>query len=77
MDITNEERAALRKLEKLVKDWPRTLGLFSNSGHLMVLKLDKSADFPTPGIFEYERRCVMNIGRKIPNDGGCLPYDGE
>jgi len=35
-DLTTKEKAAIARLRKLAKTWPKTLALFSNSGTLEV-----------------------------------------
>ena len=75
-ELTAEEKAAIKRLDRAFKDWPRTLGLFSCNGTLMLLALEGEALFPQPGIYTYEAIAVRDYGRKVPNDGGCLPYDG-
>lgn len=75
--MTEEEESAVRSLKRLANKWPRTLGLFSNSGTLIVIKLDSEGVWPEPGGLGYEDRTVLNLGRRVPNDGGCLPYDGN
>lgn len=66
---TKRERAAIDRLHRLAKTWPKSLTLFSWSGSLVVIRTDDYAGSPD------EMREAMNAGRieyveGITNDGG-------
>lgn len=71
LELTKEEKSAIRRLKRLAKDWPDSLWLFSASGTLWVMKRDEHGDQAMKEGFwggcdpEY---CVEIID--IPNDGG-------
>lgn len=79
MTLTNEERAAIRALERLAKKWPKSLWLFSVSGTLHVMKKDAKGKRPEVpdtscqaapggGTLTDQRMSVATID--IENDGG-------
>lgn len=39
IELTDEEKGAIRALKKLAKTWPNTLWIFSASGSLRVLRV--------------------------------------
>lgn len=67
--LTAEERKAIAALKRLAKRWPQTLGLFSASGSLCVIRLAEDGSFPdaSGGVDPAaEVDCIYGI----PNDGG-------
>ncbi len=75
VDLTPAETRAIRRLQRLAKDWPPTLLLFSWSGSLVVLK-------PGQGRTYNDASVAHILG--IPNDGGdphgpglCQPSWGD
>lgn len=58
-DLTAAERKAIRSLEKLATEWPKTLWLFSNNGTLEVHKGGQFSD-----------ESVVAVITGIRNDGG-------
>jgi hypothetical protein len=69
-DLTEEEQAAIRSLERLAKRWPRTLGLFDFSGSLSVVRGNGRGGFlyEDDGRGEAPSRIVDIFG--IPSGGG-------
>ena len=64
-DLTEDERHAIRSLQRLAAHWPPTLMLFSWSGSLVVVPSDGSfADAADP------ESLVIDTIAGIPNDGG-------
>ena len=61
--LTEKEAKAIRGLEQLAKNWPKSLSLFSHSGTLCVMKFH-------PGHPEDERGRVVEVISGIDNDGG-------
>lgn len=59
--LTTEEKRAIRSLQRLAEKWPRSLGLLSWSGSLVVLPVDEMVE-------PVEHRTVSIHG--IPNEGG-------
>ncbi len=68
--MTKEERSAINSLERLAKRWPKTLGLFSWSGSLTVIRLDEKGEFPLE-CREYMHKAIVCDISGIKNDGGC------
>lgn len=51
--LTDEEKKAIRSLNRLAKKWPETLWIFSGGGNAVVLKNDrfgKRAHLPGDGV---------------------------
>ena len=63
VELTENEKDAIRRLKRVAKDWPKTLTLFSWSGTLTVLKLP-------PSHFDPVSSYVVAYVEGIPNDGG-------
>lgn len=61
-ELTQDERRAIRSLERIAKTWPRSLLLFAGGTGLTVRK-------PVSGKFYGEEYIVATIPG-IPNDGG-------
>ncbi|WCO67901.1 hypothetical protein PO878_04080 [Iamia majanohamensis] len=67
--LTDEEEKAVRSLRRLAKKWPETLGLFSWSGSLCIVRLDEGVN----GRYGMPDAITPNvIGDRLPivNDGG-------
>jgi len=62
-DLSPEEQAAIRALERLAKRWPPSLKLFSWSGTLCVIRADAS-------LLDNPDAQVITTIEGIPNDGG-------
>lgn len=60
--LTDDERRAIRSLQRLAKKWPRSLLVYGGTSGLTVRK-------PTPGEF-YDSRFVVADIVGIPADGG-------
>lgn len=43
-ELDDDEREAIRRLARALRDWPRTIGLFGASGSLHVILLDHQED---------------------------------
>lgn len=68
-DLTPEEEAAIRALQRLAKKWPQTLWLYSASGRLQVMRCDEHGDHAQVGEgVDPDYRVATIYG--IPNDGG-------
>lgn len=69
MELTKEERHAIRTLERLSSRWPETLWLFSANGELNIMKYKKDG---TRAVLSHggmdANYSVASID--IPNDGG-------
>lgn len=63
------EDAAVKALQRLARRWPETLGLFSASGTLLVVRLEEDGSFPSPGRWGATRDTTITE-IDIPNDGG-------
>jgi hypothetical protein len=68
--LTDEEKKAIRALNRVAKIWPKSLWLFSASGSLNVMRCDADGDHAyddaTCGVDQ--DYSIENID--IPNDGG-------
>lgn len=62
MQLTADEVAAIRSLQRLAKKWPQSLMLFGGTGCLTVRK-------PAPGEL-YDARYIVADIPGIPSDGG-------
>lgn len=74
MDIepTDEERRAIKCLQRLARRWPESLWLFSASGQLNVMRLRQDGERASGGDNAQDAYdpdyCLATID--IPNDGG-------
>jgi hypothetical protein len=68
IEITPEEDAAIRSLERLAKKWPRSLTLASMGGSLVVYHTDDERMSLPNNTQRVEAVIASIIG--IPNDGG-------
>lgn len=73
-ELTKEEQNAINSLKRLAKRWPKSLMLFSGSGELCVLDVNKCQDWPE-GTPEYKAGgfnpdSILDRIQGIPNDGG-------
>lgn len=71
-DFTEEERKAIKSLERLSKKWPKSLTLFSWSGTLVVFRTDDVRNqVGETGEAGYSLNDVPSVSiYGIPNDGG-------
>lgn len=69
IEVTEEERRAIRALKRLAKTWPMSLGLFAGDGDLHVMRLSARGEFvfDTSGAVDQEY-VITTID--IPCDGG-------
>ncbi len=64
---TPEEAAAIRSLRRLARKWPKTLGLFSWSGTLYVIRLPEH----TNGLLQEDGKpLLVGDSIRITNGGG-------
>jgi len=69
MDITKEEQSAINVLKRLATRWPKTLWLYSASGTLCVMRINKHGkEAMTPNGYVDPAYRIDSID--IPNDGG-------
>lgn len=69
MNLTTEEKKAIRTLKRLAQNWPESLWLFSASASLCIMKTDDCGDriFLSNGGVDPDY-VIDTIN--IPNDGG-------
>lgn len=68
MNLTQDEKRAIKALERLARGWPASLWLFSGSGSLCVMLKRDGQRVMTANDGVDPDHCVATI--KIENDGG-------
>lgn len=70
LDLTDEERRAIKSLERLAKKWPETLWLFSASGSLEVMRKGEDGQPVMNKYGAVDQGYIVATIHGIPNDGG-------
>jgi len=68
--LTPEERKAIKSLNSLAKQWPKSLWLFSGAGTLHVMRYDSTGDVAVTNSGGMDQRYIVETVLGIPNDGG-------
>lgn len=70
-NLTEQETAAIRSMERLAKKWPKSLWIYSGNGTLFVMKNRPDGGCDTGLGGGVDPDCIVtDLGRQIPNDGG-------
>jgi len=67
-ELTTEEAAAIRSLQRLAKKWPKNLRLISMAGSLFVVRAGDGR-FHSDSTYERSESVIADI-HGIPNTGG-------
>lgn len=67
--FTEEEKAAIKLMEKLEKIWPKTLWIYVGDGTLNVMKCNEDGEWAMDGD-RVDRKYVVASSEDIPADGG-------
>ena len=70
IELTDEEKKAIRALKRVAKIWPDSLWLFSASGSLCVMRNDENGDRVVDPIYGGVEQEYIVDNIDIENDGG-------
>jgi hypothetical protein len=70
-ELTEDEKKAIRSLERLAKKWPKSLWLYSGNGSLFIIKNRSDGGCDNGFGKGVDPNCIVKeLGKQIPNDGG-------
>ena len=70
IELTDEEKKAIRALKSVAKKWPKSLWLFAHGGSLSVLRKDENGQRVMTNSGGVDQDYVVDSVDGIENDGG-------